>query len=1069
MPNGLLRSHNARDVELQIPAWGYSNIVKNRQHSKAALVDKANVSVTKPLLLRADLPLTLVLSLQEFQSAVTSYYQHGLSTKRFQNLHRVFSKLKGTRSLTVDRAATYVFSNEEPVFEEKEFVSWKDAPKRKPPTPGELAATLQYLRTQGSEFFRVRGRGPVLNRTGNGVAFGFQTEHYRADTRRVADFLRQTPGDRGPRAAALGAFLGRTSTLIEHQRDLKDAKPTSEKNEFLPTDRRLLLSILRGMREPHSTPFLQSMQIIRHLAHLYPGKALTEFGKLLQLSRDVGLVPPWDETHDGAKAALEVALAGRDASQDVETKEETALWTAMLTSWSLIWARRLLGDLVSDEEERRIVQRHGRHHHRVSELPGHELGIDSLALRQIKGESDVLKRLTADSILPSGLGTASAPKSAVTKVSVIRDAHADVRERYSHPVYVIDEPTAHELDDGISIAEAQDGEEHLSPWIEMHIADPTTWLGPDHPLSLLAQQRWTSIYLPNGHLPMLPDSATSRLLDLRDRDAQLNGRAGRYALTFSGRLNLRTGDLAAYRVRCTFLENVVITSYDTVDSALQTAASLTNLGPESLWGQTSLPRISTPPLPTSPADKANLERIFALALRHRAFRTSKGAYQPDQSEYVVTTQPQWLDPAPFPYPPVQPVYPGSSIDPPAVKLKNSVINHLSPSHILVSECMIMAGRIAARYCHEHGVPVIYRGQPSILDAARLNGRVIQPDPALDGEFRVDPDAGFPPLEQLESIVEDVMSGKHPETGTLSFFGLNRLLPYMPASVASLEPIAHYSMGLSGADNKLPSDSSPFVGYTRATSPLRRFADMLLHWNVKAHLLGRPPPFSKADLERLMLRGREIETIVKYAQLRANRYWGLEWVRRREVLSRFGKDPMMKVDADPVERITMPAVDPRHTTVPYTINAPLSMVPGAMLAPQPGRIPGEPDLPGLPPSIEARPVYTAYVTACARFEDKAQVSIVDLGGMMAKLPTKAPRMNGSMGGNGNGDSNRNDNGEEEGTVIEESEPRAARYKVGDKIRVVVEKVDPFFSILNVRDVEDVQVALDTMNQDAESRR
>jgi hypothetical protein len=50
------------------------------------------------------------------------------------------------------------------------------------------------------------------------------------------------------------------------------------------------------------------------------------------------------------------------------------------------------------------------------------------------------------------------------------------------PVYVIDSPTAHELDDGISIEETPDG-----VWVHAHIADPSHLIPPNHPLSILSQ------------------------------------------------------------------------------------------------------------------------------------------------------------------------------------------------------------------------------------------------------------------------------------------------------------------------------------------------------------------------------------------------------------------------------------------------------------------------------------------------------------------------------------------------------------------------------------------------------
>ncbi|NJR50258.1 MAG: VacB/RNase II family 3'-5' exoribonuclease [Leptolyngbyaceae cyanobacterium CSU_1_3] len=149
----------------------------------------------------------------------------------------------------------------------------------------------------------------------------------------------------------------------------------------------------------------------------------------------------------------------------------------------------------------------------------------------------------------------------------------------------------------------------------------------------------------------------------------------------------------------------------------------------------------------------------------------------------------------------------------------------SMSRQLVAEMMILAGEVAARYGRDHSLPMPFRAQP-------------QPELPSESE-----------LLQLPA-------------GPVRGCAIRRC---MPRSELSITPARHASLGL---DN-----------YTQVTSPIRRYGDLLTHFQIKAHLRGADLPFSADEMKELML---GITSTVQEAALverQTNRYWGLEFLRR----------------------------------------------------------------------------------------------------------------------------------------------------------------------------------------------
>lgn len=163
-----------------------------------------------------------------------------------------------------------------------------------------------------------------------------------------------------------------------------------------------------------------------------------------------------------------------------------------------------------------------------------------------------------------------------------------------------------------------------------------------------------------------------------------------------------------------------------------------------------------------------------------------------------------------------------------VKADDEIVIELlevSRARQLVAEMMILAGEVAGRYCQEHNLPVPFRGQP-------------QPE--------------LPPEEELLLL----------PAGPVRACALRRC---MPRSEIGITPIRHASLGLDT--------------YTQVTSPIRRYTDLLAHFQLKAHLRGDSLPFSSEQMQEILYSVTSSAQEATAVERQTNRYWGLEYLRR----------------------------------------------------------------------------------------------------------------------------------------------------------------------------------------------
>lgn len=149
----------------------------------------------------------------------------------------------------------------------------------------------------------------------------------------------------------------------------------------------------------------------------------------------------------------------------------------------------------------------------------------------------------------------------------------------------------------------------------------------------------------------------------------------------------------------------------------------------------------------------------------------------------------------------------------------------SPSRQLVAEMMILAGEIAGRYGQRHGLPLPFRGQP-------------QPE--------------LPPEQELMML----------PAGPVRDCAIRRC---MPRSEVGITPLRHASLGLDT--------------YTQVTSPIRRYTDLLAHFQIKAHLQGDTLPFDTEQMRELLQTVSATAYESTLVERQTNRYWGLEYLRQ----------------------------------------------------------------------------------------------------------------------------------------------------------------------------------------------
>ena len=260
-----------------------------------------------------------------------------------------------------------------------------------------------------------------------------------------------------------------------------------------------------------------------------------------------------------------------------------------------------------------------------------------------------------------------------------------IRKEYSSaPVFTIDSLKASEIDDGISVDLDGVAQQNIlasdnfidfpdveNVWFHVHIADCVAYYNTSEPVDLIGRRMINSVYLPEQTFPMLPWKIT-QVMSLEPT------KSDNFCLSFSFRLNSRTGDLQETKITPTLVsgKNICKITYDSVDIK----------------------------------QNPHLKMIYKGCLLHRKFRDQKSRID------VELPQPQiWVGQNEDGFLNSNYLLKHAKRNQSSNSHKNkSKINQLhfeyqstqaqtdneQLGHFIVSEMMIIAGRVASEFCRE---------------------------------------------------------------------------------------------------------------------------------------------------------------------------------------------------------------------------------------------------------------------------------------------------------------------------------------------------------------------------------
>ncbi|MBW1990576.1 MAG: VacB/RNase II family 3'-5' exoribonuclease [Deltaproteobacteria bacterium] len=348
--------------------------------------------------------------------------------------------------------------------------------------------------------------------------------------------------------------------------------------------------------------------------------------------------------------------------------------------------------------------------------------------------------------------------------TLMADPHARIRADLTHlECLTIDGERTRDFDDALSLEPLEDG------WrLGIHIADVSSLVEPGAALDAEAQERGTSIYLPERRLPMFPEEISENTLSLVAQEERL-------ALSFLVDLSPEA-DIRDWRILPSRIKVKRRLTYQEVDQFLA-------------------------------EQDETLATLVALTRKLKARRLAQGGYELKLPEIWVTFNHQG-------------------------GIHVIVEDQETVSHQLVSEAMVLANWLAARFLAERGLPAIYRAQP-------------EPREPIDTREPKDLLKLWLDRKKLSRVVMD------------------------------FTPQPHWGLGL--------------PEYTFATSPIRRYLDLVIHRQILGALNGGTTVYSQEELEKILM---TIEPAMRRAGLlkaRRLRYWLLKYLagqvgQKKEVLA-----------------------------------------------------------------------------------------------------------------------------------------------------------------------------------------
>jgi exoribonuclease R len=112
----------------------------------------------------------------------------------------------------------------------------------------------------------------------------------------------------------------------------------------------------------------------------------------------------------------------------------------------------------------------------------------------------------------------------------------------------------------------------------------------------------------------------------------------------------------------------------------------------------------------------------------------------------------------------------------------------------------------------------------------------------------------------------MLAARDSATGMLNMRDMVKYMGILPPSFVTTKAGPHVVMGIKD-------------GYTRATSPLRRYFDFVVHWQIKSRLMGKELPFSAQEINVLASTITTKEKQLSLLQERSTMFWVISLLDR----------------------------------------------------------------------------------------------------------------------------------------------------------------------------------------------
>jgi ribonuclease R len=413
-------------------------------------------------------------------------------------------------------------------------------------------------------------------------------------------------------------------------------------------------------------------------------------------------------------------------------------------------------------------------------MPARGLARKKVKVTEIIGRQDDPKAISLIALFEAGLSE-KFPEDVIleTKGMTVPDlkGREDLR---SYPLVTIDGADARDFDDAV-FAEQTDGGYHLI----VAIADVSFYVRPGSALDREAYRRGNSTYFPDRVVPMLPEALSNDLCSLRPKE-------NRACLAFHLYIN-ENGDLTNYKIVRGLMRSEARLTYEQVQ-----AIHNHNVIPSEAEGSKISPlRIDRSDAPVEMTTNKDLNILWQPIIRplYEAYeildkaRRKRGALDLDLPERKILIDDK-----------------GNMI---GVKNRERL-----DSHKLIEEFMILANVAAAMALEKKNAPCVYRVHDRPSADKLENAREF-----LDAFGLSLPKGG----QNIKPAQINLLLQKAKES-PYSHLVSEMLLRTQSQAVYSPENIGHFGLALQK--------------YAHFTSPIRRYADLLVHRSlIRAYDLG----------------------------------------------------------------------------------------------------------------------------------------------------------------------------------------------------------------------------------------